>query len=755
MALRHRQMRQISRALYTIISGAPYQQCNQAAKLSSLCHIPLNPAREKIDPNITERRFYAQRFSTVAEISQQDPHEFDLVSFIESTFGQLKGCYHCWINRTQESKDYFKKDGVFVVLANAVVENPPAMGFQLLFMLERAKILKQRYPWLHVFAFLSGSSVLSITSQAHLLDVIMKEYITFPFLLSNKTFPEMANGACYVLFQGFRTPSIYLERDTDLGVLQKAIKDFNEQHNEEHDIVHKLKSTWSKQNEFVIEPNVSSSMRSLFLHFPACISLDESGNRFFLSDSNHHRIIIFDGDGKILDSIGSSPGFEDGEFEIAKLMRPAGSYYDASEDFLYILDSENHAVRRADMERRVLETLYPTGKHEDKSGLWIWIMNKLGWKRDAGVKSNEFDSETLMFPWHLMKRDDNWFAINRSFDTLWILDLDQRVISDVLKGSEKILEVCEQTITERISQLKRFPHDWIQQLIDSTHSLDGIPYSGLLSSFVATGDQLTICDAAGQGVLTLDRETEVVSGLQFSNFGVLGLPYWLHGSFDGKVHGEVPTYHLQSFTLLPGRINMQLNIDIPRNTVLVEPLQEGSVWCQARGAAVEVPAAENTEESSEKVGVAQQWYDELDNAAFSEPEVVFVEEKSNSDADVDDDRVQIDCTVSTSPGTGEVIICAALYLKLKNSSTTGGDDHENKAAVMADVLVPVRTGMVEGDAFIHLLSMSNYNLDDLVFMKPLHVKIRLNTLDHPKADSSKDIILTDSTVEVNVSLTDR
>ena len=40
---------------------------------------------------------------------------------------------------------------------------------------------------------------------------------------------------------------------------------------------------------------------SLFL--AGCISVDEDGNRLFLSDSNHHRIIIFDINAKILDSV--------------------------------------------------------------------------------------------------------------------------------------------------------------------------------------------------------------------------------------------------------------------------------------------------------------------------------------------------------------------------------------------------------------------------------------------------------------------
>lgn len=38
--------------------------------------------------------------------------------------------------------------------------------------------------------------------------------------------------------------------------------------------------------------------------------------------------------------IGSSPGFEDGEFECAKLMCPAASFYNAAAGCLYFVDSE-------------------------------------------------------------------------------------------------------------------------------------------------------------------------------------------------------------------------------------------------------------------------------------------------------------------------------------------------------------------------------------------------------------------------------
>lgn len=103
-----------------------------------------------------------------------------------------------------------------------------------------------------------------------------------------------------------------------------------------------------------------------------CVSVDENESRIFISDSYHNRILITDIDGKILDCVStilssnchlfflninrfkleiqlnfkfsqigsSSPGFEDGEFESAKLSSPAASYYFDTTDCLYFVDSE-------------------------------------------------------------------------------------------------------------------------------------------------------------------------------------------------------------------------------------------------------------------------------------------------------------------------------------------------------------------------------------------------------------------------------
>lgn len=67
------------------------------------------------------------------------------------------------------------------------------------------------------------------------------------------------------------------------------------------------------------------------------------------------------------------------------------------------------------MKRKVVETLYPTNNtNKHNISLWNWIIDKIWTKRDVDTKSEEFDSESFLFPWHLMKSLDNdLFIFNR------------------------------------------------------------------------------------------------------------------------------------------------------------------------------------------------------------------------------------------------------------------------------------------------------------------------------------------------------
>lgn len=68
------------------------------------------------------------------------------------------------------------------------------------------------------------------------------------------------------------------------------------------------------------------------------------------------------------------------------------------------------------------------------------------------------------------------------------------------------------------------------------------------------------------------------------------------------LHGNLPfiTWILISVT---GKVNIQLNVNIPVDTELVEPLQEGCIWCQARGVSAIVSEVQDVEGPSEKVPI--------------------------------------------------------------------------------------------------------------------------------------------------------
>uniref|UniRef100_A0A7N0TPJ2 NHL domain-containing protein n=1 Tax=Kalanchoe fedtschenkoi TaxID=63787 RepID=A0A7N0TPJ2_KALFE len=790
MAGRLRRLWDVARCLPRIDRGSFQMQCcrslKSAAAASSLLHCLLEKSSGisgmKLLNGCSFRRFTAA--TQIAEVSATD---MDLLTFIKSSLDDNEGPSHCWVNKAEGSGDAIKRDGIFLVIAGAFHQDSSPWCHDYAIMIENVKKVQQRYPLLNVMGFQSRMSTNLDAYQASLSQLFMNEYVSFPIIYSRRDFPQVADGQCYFVFKNFSSPIIYLESGADLEVLDKALRDLDikeDPHSElegtgqkknvvketsyqdvyanEKDQHSGLKANAQKQN-VVKEPCVSSLMRNLLLYSPGCISTDDCGNRIFLSDSNHHRIIIIDDMGVIQDCVGSSPGFEDGEFETAKLFRPAASYYDEAKEWLYFVDSENHAIRRANLEKRVIETVYPSSNSNNKTdGLWSWIRNKVGKQENDDTNDEDFNPLSLMFPWHLLKsEDDDFYVMNRSFESLWIMDPSSWEIKEVVRGPSKISEFCGQMTMDKVSPLKQFPCDWLQGKADNASSLGRIPYSGLLSSFATIKDGIIFYDTVRQQLLEYNRETGFTY-LQLSNFGILGLPYWLDCTLEkvysiGDVRQPPEADDIQSFTLLPGEVQMQIIIDIPSGTELVEPIQDGSIWRQARGAAVEISRSDQKEISVEKVGIAQQWYDELDSISLlpesdEEVEEDVGEAKIVSISTIRDDQVCINCAVNTSPGTSEVIIYAALYLRLKKDAESTTEISVEDADRIAAIVKPKKSTNTALDPCFRSILTSNKVSRDLIFMKPLHIRIKLFNLDHPKTADVRETVLTDSFIKVNVSL---
>ena len=94
------------------------------------------------------------------------------------------------------------------------------------------------------------------------------------------------------------------------------------------------------------------------LRYPGKIA--SKGSMIGISDSGHHRIIISDLEGNILDTFGSgSPGNTSGIREFAEFNNPQGLFFD--ENHLYVADTGNHLIRRIELSNGRVETIAGNG----------------------------------------------------------------------------------------------------------------------------------------------------------------------------------------------------------------------------------------------------------------------------------------------------------------------------------------------------------------------------------------------------------
>lgn len=162
---------------------------------------------------------------------------------------------------------------------------------------------------------------------------------------------------------------------------------------------------------------------SSLLSFPGKVLADEASGRLFVTDSNHDRIIISDLDGNILDIIGSGkPGQKDGNFEEASFFRPQGIAL--QNDVLYIADTENHLIRKADLKTRTVTAIAGTGRQ-------VYERNPEGDAKHVGLNS----------PWDLVIHDNILYIAMAGQHQIWALDLTtNRIKIHAGTGYENILD---------------------------------------------------------------------------------------------------------------------------------------------------------------------------------------------------------------------------------------------------------------------------------------------------------------------------
>ena len=97
------------------------------------------------------------------------------------------------------------------------------------------------------------------------------------------------------------------------------------------------------------------------LRYPGKVLADEAGQRLFISDSNHNRIVVASLDGRLIETIGNGAiGHKDGGYAEAEFDHPQGM--SLVENTLYVADTENHLLRAVDLQAKTVRTIAGTGE---------------------------------------------------------------------------------------------------------------------------------------------------------------------------------------------------------------------------------------------------------------------------------------------------------------------------------------------------------------------------------------------------------
>jgi thiol-disulfide isomerase/thioredoxin len=254
------------------------------------------------------------------------------------------------------------------------------------------------------------------------------------------------------------------------------------------------------------------------LRFPGKVMADEKGNRLFIADSNHNRIVITSLGGELIDTIGSGAiGRQDGDFRNATFDHPQGMAL--SGETLYVADTENHLLRKVDLTNKQVTTIAGTG-----------IQSRNPWPGSENL--TQFDpvpdrwvgkprETALSSPWDLWVHGKSLYIAMAGPHQIWKMPLDE-------------------------SEIGPFAGNGREDIVDGP-LLPQIPYEQGFSSFAqpsglsSDGLSLFVADSEGSSIraVPFDPRKEVRTVV-----GTADLPYNRLFEF-GDIDGDRETARLQ------------------------------------------------------------------------------------------------------------------------------------------------------------------------------------------------------------------
>ncbi len=141
------------------------------------------------------------------------------------------------------------------------------------------------------------------------------------------------------------------------------------------------------------------------LSFPGKLAVDPSGERLFIADTGHHRVLQFSLPEGRLKAVwgGLEPGWVDGTPIRSRFNSPQGLC--VSGDSVFVADTENHAVREISLSGRSVRTIAGTGRQN----------------RKLGAPGGSFPARNtdLSSPWAVTAQDDQVVVAMAGHHQLW------------------------------------------------------------------------------------------------------------------------------------------------------------------------------------------------------------------------------------------------------------------------------------------------------------------------------------------------
>ncbi|MCU1264266.1 MAG: Thiol-disulfide isomerase / thioredoxin [Acidobacteria bacterium] len=218
------------------------------------------------------------------------------------------------------------------------------------------------------------------------------------------------------------------------------------------------------------------------LAFPGKVLADGKGDRLFIADSDHNRIVITKLDGTLLETAGTGKrGTVDGPFATASFYRPQGMALDG--DSLYVADTENHLIRRLDLKTNMVQTVAGTGKQSHE-------YFQMGPGLTIGLNS----------PWDLQLIGRTIYIAMAGPHQIWQLELDKNVIS-TFAGSGREARLDGELLAAGFAQPSGITTDGqtLYTADSEANIIRAIDVNKLAVRTLAGGDLFEFGDTDGQG----------------------------------------------------------------------------------------------------------------------------------------------------------------------------------------------------------------------------------------------------------------